>query len=80
MENEMSYKQVIITEFGGPDVLKVVEEATLPVPAANEVRIKVQATSACFTDTMVRKGVYFDLKEKPPFSPRRPRETGLTGR
>ena len=41
----MSYKQVIITEFGGPDVMKVVEEAALPEPAANEVRIKVQATS-----------------------------------
>ena len=65
----MSYKKVIITEFGGPDVMKVVEEAALPEPAANEVRIKVQATSACFTDTMVRKGVYFDLKEKPPLSP-----------
>ena len=65
----MSYKQVIITEFGGPDVLKVVEEAALPEPAADEVRIKVQATSACFTDTMVRKGVYYDLKKKPPFPP-----------
>jgi NADPH2:quinone reductase len=69
MENAMSYKQVIITEFGGPDVLKVVEEATLPEPAANEVRIKVQATSACFTDTLVRKGIYRDLKRKPPFPP-----------
>ena len=65
----MSYKRVVITEFGGPDVLKVVEEATLPEPAADEVRIKVQATSACFTDTMVRKGIYFDLKKKPPFPP-----------
>lgn len=65
----MSYKQVIITEFGDPEVMKVTEEAALPEPAANEVRIKVQATSASFTDTMVRKGVYFDLKEKPPFPP-----------
>ncbi len=65
----MSYYQVMITEFGGPDVLEFVEEATLPEPAANEVRIKVQATSACFTDTMVRKGVYYDLKKKPPFPP-----------
>ena len=65
----MSYKQVIITEFGGPEVMKVVEKAALPEPAADEVRIKVQATSACFTDTMVRKGIYFDLKKKPPFPP-----------
>ncbi|MCK5921611.1 MAG: zinc-binding dehydrogenase [Methylococcales bacterium] len=65
----MSYKQVIITEFGGPEVMEVVEKAALPEPVADEVRIKVQATSACFTDTMVRKGIYFDLKKKPPFPP-----------
>lgn len=65
----MSYKQVIITAFGDPEVMKVVEVAALPEPAAGEVRVKVQATSACFTDTMVRKGVYYDVKKKPPFSP-----------
>lgn len=26
-------------------------------------------TSACFTDTMIRKGIYPDIKNKPPFSP-----------
>jgi NADPH:quinone reductase-like Zn-dependent oxidoreductase len=65
----MSYKQVIITAFGEPDVMKVVEVVALPEPAAGEVRVKVQATSACFTDTMVRKGVYYDVKKKPPFPP-----------
>ena len=65
----MSYKRVIITEFGGPDVLKIVEETALPEPKPGEVRVRVMATSACFTDTMVRKGIYYDLKKKPPFSP-----------
>ena len=65
----MSYKQVIITEFGGPDAMEIVEKAALPEPAADEVRIKVQATSACFTDTLVRKGSYNDLKRTPPFPP-----------
>jgi NADPH2:quinone reductase len=65
----LSYKQVIITEFGGPDVMEIVEKAALPEPAADEVRIKVQATSACFTDTMVRKGIYYYLKDQPPFPP-----------
>ena len=65
----MSYKQVIITEFGDPEVMKIVDVDALPEPAAGEVRVKVQATSACFTDTMIRKGVYFDLKKKPPFPP-----------
>ena len=65
----MAYRRVMITEFGGPEVLEVVEEATLPEPEAGEVRVRVQATSACFTDTMVRKGVYYGLKQKPPFPP-----------
>ena len=65
----MSYKRVIITEFGGPDVLKIVEETALPQPKPGEVRVMVMATSACFTDTMVRKGIYYELKKKPPFPP-----------
>ena len=65
----MSYERVIITEFGEPEVLKMVVETALPEPGPGEVRVKVLATSACFTDTMIRKGTYRDLKEKPPFSP-----------
>ncbi|MEM7038719.1 MAG: medium chain dehydrogenase/reductase family protein, partial [Bacteroidota bacterium] len=53
-----------------PEVLQVHEEAELPVPAAGEVRVKVLATSAAFTDTMIRKGVYPGTRgKKPPFSP-----------
>ena len=65
----MSYKKVILNEFGGPEVLQVVEGATLPEPGAGEVRVKVLAASATFTDTMVRKGVYYGFKETPPLSP-----------
>ena len=65
----MSYKRIIITKFGDPDVLKIVEETALPEPKPGEVRVRVMATSACFTDTMVRKGIYYDLKKKLPFSP-----------
>jgi NADPH2:quinone reductase len=65
----MIYKKVIITAFGGPEVLKVVTENSLPAPQKGEVRIRTLATSACFTDTMVRKGIYFGVKEKPPFAP-----------
>ena len=64
----MSYTRIVITEFGGPEVLKAVKEETLPEPAAGEVRIKVLATSAAFTDVMIRKGKYPDVKDKPPFS------------
>ncbi|MBT3187495.1 MAG: zinc-binding dehydrogenase [Anaerolineae bacterium] len=65
----MSYKKVVLNEFGGPEVLQVVEEANLPEPGAGEVRIKILAASATFTDTMVRKGIYFGFKETPPLSP-----------
>ena len=65
----MSYERVIITEFGEPEVLKMVVETALPEPGPGEVRVKVLATSACFTDTMIRKGTYRDLKDQPPFSP-----------
>lgn len=66
---KMSIKRVIITEFGSPDVLKIVEEKSLPEPKSDEVRIRVMTTSAAFTDTMIRKGKYRDVKDKPPFSP-----------
>jgi len=65
----MRYKKVILNEFGGSEVLQVVEEANLPEPGAVEVRVKVLAASATFTDTMVRKGIYYGFKETPPLSP-----------
>jgi len=65
----MNYKKVIIHEFGGPKVLQVIEESTLPEPGTSEARIKVLAASATFTDTMVRKGIYYGFKETPPLSP-----------
>lgn len=65
----MSYKRVIITEYGSPGVLKVVEETTPPEPQPGEVRVRVLVAGAAFTDTMIRKGKYPDVKEKPPFSP-----------
>ena len=65
----MSYKHIIITKFGTPDVMKLIEESTLPEPIAGEVRIKILKTSANFTDIMIRQGKYPDVKNKPQFSP-----------
>ena len=53
----MSYKKVILNEFGGPEVLQVVVKNALPEPGAGEVRVKVLAASATFTDTMIRKAL-----------------------
>lgn len=65
----MGYKRVVITEFGGPEVLKMIEETELPEPKSGEVRVKALVTSAAFTDVWIRKGTYPNMKEKPPFSP-----------
>ena len=65
----MTYRRVIIQEFGPPEVLQVIEEPQLPEPEYGEIRVRVLATSASFTDTMIRKGAYPEVKEKPPFSP-----------
>lgn len=65
----MTYKRIIITAFGEPEVMQLVEEKILPEPKLGEVRIKVLKTSANFTDVMIRKGKYPDVKDKPPFTP-----------
>ena len=65
----MGYKRVVMTGFGGPEVLTMIEETALPEPKSGEARIRVLVTSAAFTDVMIRKGKYPDVKEKPPFSP-----------
>ena len=68
-EKDVGYKRVVMTEFGGPEVLRMIEETELPEPNPGEVRVNVLVTSAAFTDVMIRKGKYPDVKEKPPFSP-----------
>ena len=58
---------MVLREFGGPEVLKIVEKDLLPEPKKGEVRVKELATSASFTDVMIRMEKYPDVKEKPPF-------------
>ncbi|MFA8443961.1 alcohol dehydrogenase catalytic domain-containing protein [Yoonia sp.] len=65
----MSYTQVILKAFGGSEELHLETVSTLPVPKPGEVRLRVRVTSAAFTDIMIRKGMYPDVKEKPPFVP-----------
>ncbi len=65
----MSWTRVMITAFGGPENLELETVADLPEPREGEVRVRVLVTSAAFTDVMIRKGMYPDVKEKPPFTP-----------
>jgi NADPH:quinone reductase-like Zn-dependent oxidoreductase len=65
----MPWQQLRISRFGGPEVLQVVEESTVPEPGPGEVRIKVLAAGTGFTDTMIRRGRYPDFKGPLPFTP-----------
>ena len=61
-------KAVGITEFGGPDVLHVLD---LPVPdtRSGDVRIRVCAATVNPVDIMVRKGLVFVSDAAPPYVP-----------
>lgn len=65
----MPHTRVTLQAFGGPENLVLETIADLPEPATGEVRVRVLVTSAAFTDVMIRKGMYPDVKDKPPFTP-----------
>jgi NADPH:quinone reductase len=60
-------KRVVVDHFGGPEVLKVVEENT-PEPGPGEIRVRVLAAGVSFTDSQLRAGTYLGVP-KPPFTP-----------
>lgn len=65
----MSWRHVRISRFGGPEVLELAEEETIPNPGTGEVRIKVLAGGTGFTDSFIRRGRYPDFKGPLPFTP-----------
>src|SRR5215207_6538913 len=60
-------QRVVVDHFGGPDVLRVVEE-DVPRPGPGEVRVRVLAAGVSFTDAQLRAGTYIG-GPKPPFTP-----------
>ena len=65
----MAWQYVRIARFGGPEVLELAEQPTIPDPGPGEVRIKVLAAGTGFTDTFIRRGRYPDFKGPLPFTP-----------
>jgi NADPH2:quinone reductase len=61
-------KRVVVDHYGGPDVLKVVDEE-VPRPGPGEVLVKVLAAGVSFTDAQLRAGTYIAGAPKPPFTP-----------
>ena len=65
----MTWQKISISQFGGPEVLDLIEESTIPEPGPGEVRIKVLAAGTGFTDIFIRRGRYPDYKGPLPFIP-----------
>src|SRR5437762_13504017 len=61
-------KRVIVDHYGGPEVVKVVED-DVPKPGQSEVRVRVLAAGVSFTDSQLRAGTYIPGGPKPPFTP-----------
>jgi NADPH:quinone reductase-like Zn-dependent oxidoreductase len=60
-------KRVVVDHFGGPEVLKVVEDEE-PRPGHGEVCVRVLAAGVSFTDALLRAGTYLGVPH-PPFTP-----------
>lgn len=60
-------KRVVVDRFGGPEVLRVVEDEA-PRPGRGEVGVQVLAAGVSFTDAMLRAGTYLGVPH-PPFTP-----------
>jgi NADPH2:quinone reductase len=49
----MRYERVIVTRYGGPEVISLIEE-DLPAPQPEEVRVKVLAAGVSLPDVLAR--------------------------
>ncbi|MBN1814848.1 MAG: zinc-binding dehydrogenase [Anaerolineae bacterium] len=61
------YRRVVVTRYGGPEVLQAVEE-DLPEPRAGEVRVQVLAAGVSAYDLMLRRSGRLPGAPRPPFT------------
>jgi NADPH:quinone reductase-like Zn-dependent oxidoreductase len=61
------HTRIIVTHYGGPDALRVVEEEC-PEPKDGEVRVRVLAAGVSLPDVMAREGVHPETP-RVPFTP-----------
>jgi len=61
------YKRIIVSHYGGPDGLQVIEEEC-PEPKGGEVRVRVLAAGVSLPDIMAREGVHPETPAL-PFTP-----------
>lgn len=53
----MKYSRIIVSKFGGPENLHLIEEE-IPEPRANEVRVKILTAGVSMADILIREGVH----------------------
>ena len=63
----MKNKRIVVTHYGGPDVLQVLEE-DCPEPKKGEVRVRVLAAGVSLPDVMMREGIHPETP-RVPFTP-----------
>src|SRR5205823_2473958 len=63
----VKHTRIIVTHYGGPDALQVVEEEC-PEPTTGEVRVKVQAAGVALPDLLAREGIHPETP-RVPFTP-----------
>ena len=63
----MKHTRIVVTHYGGPDTLQVIEEEW-PEPKAGEVRVRVLAAGVSLPDLMMREGVHPETPRL-PFTP-----------
>src|SRR5262245_24416880 len=56
-KRSMRHTRIIVTHYGGPDALRMVEEEC-PEPKDGEVRVRVLAAGVALPDIMARQGVH----------------------
>src|SRR6266852_2905032 len=66
-KRSVRHTRVIITHYGGPDALRVVEEEC-PEPKDREVRVRVLAAGVSLPDLLMREGVHPETPRL-PFTP-----------
>jgi len=60
----MKHTRVIVTHYGGPDALRVIEEDR-PEPEDREVRVRVLAAGVSMPDIMAREGIHPETPRVP---------------
>ena len=63
----MKHTRIIVTRYGGPDALQVIEEER-PEPKQGEVRVRVLAAGVSLPDLMMREGIHPETPRL-PFTP-----------